>query len=363
MRGCPDRRGTSFGLETVAVGRQCVECVKLHTSPGIDPLPYSETLLLENARDLLRCPVCRSKLQSDDRELACVNSECRRRYPVIDGIPVLLNDDASVFSIDDFVSHRATTFALRGRSRRSRLKETLVRCLPSISKNVKAKANYARFADLLLQQSPNPRVLVIGGSIVGYGMEVIVDNSSFELVESDVSFGARTALICDAHDIPFEDGAFDGVVVQAVLEHVVDPRRCVDEIHRVLAERGLVYAETPFMQQVHGRQYDFTRFTHLGHRRLFREFEEIDSGVVCGPGMALAWSYQNFLLSFARSGTIRYLIRLFTSLTSFYLKYFDRFLVNRPGALDAASGYYFVGRRTDDVLSDKELVRLYRGAG
>ncbi len=41
-------------------------------------------------------------------------------------------------------------------------------------------------------------------------------------------------LICDAHDIPFADRSFDGVIVQAVLEHVVDPFRCCEEIHRVL---------------------------------------------------------------------------------------------------------------------------------
>ena len=59
-----------------------------------------------------------------------------------------------------------------------------------------------------------------------------------------------------------------------------------------------MYAETPFMQQVCVARFDFTRFTHLGHRRLFRWFDEVRSGPVCGPGMALAWSYQYFLLSF-----------------------------------------------------------------
>ena len=80
-------------------------------------------------------------------------------------------------------------------------------------------------------------------------------------------------LICDANDIPFENGSFDGVVLQAALEHVADPYRCVEETHRVLKEKGLVYAETAFMQQVHGGRYDFTRFTRLGHRRLFRRFD------------------------------------------------------------------------------------------
>jgi SAM-dependent methyltransferase len=151
------------------------------------------------------------------------------------------------------------------------------------------------------------------------------------------------------------------VIVQAVLEHVVDPYRCVREVHRVLKTGGLVYAETPFMQQVHGRQFDFTRFTLLGHRRLFREFEELDSGAACGPGMALAWSFQYFLLSFSTTRSVRVVLRGVSSFATFFLKYFDRFLIDRPGALDAASGFYFLGRRCERSLSDKELITLYRG--
>jgi SAM-dependent methyltransferase len=193
-------------------------------------------------------------------------------------------------------------------------------------------------------------------------MECLADDASIELVESDVGFGPRTMLICDAHDIPFGDASFDGVIVQAVLEHVVDPYRCVEEIHRVMGEGGLVCAETAFMQQVHCGRYDFTRFTQLGHRRLFRKFEEVDSGAVCGPGMALAWSYQYFLQSFTTSRTLRALIRVFSCLTSFYLKYFDYYLANRTAALDCASAYYFIGRKRQEVLPDRELVKLYRGA-
>ena len=238
----------------------------------------------------------------------------------------------------------------------------LIQLVPSISKNMKAKHNYEKLAALLLDRSATARVLVVGGSILGEGMASLAQNRSLELVDTDVSFGPRTMLICDAHDIPFQDESFDGVIAQAVLEHVVDPYQCVEEIHRVLKKDGLVYAETPFMQQVHMGRYDFTRFTHLGHRRLFRRFEEIDSGAVCGPGMALAWSYQYFLLSFAKSKALRALIRAFASLTSFYLKYFDYFLIDTAGGLDAASGHYFMGRKSGHRLSDKELLTLYKGA-
>lgn len=313
----------------------------------------------QTIQNLLCCPVCHARLRHEGHCFVCTNSECGTQFPIVEGIPVLLNEKSSVFSNDDFLSRRRTFF---NNLRESKLKNIVRHLTPAISKNLKAKSNFSRMAALLLKQSNSPRVLVIGGSILGEGIKSLTNISSLELVESDVSFGPRTMLICDAHDIPFEDGSFDGVIAQAVLEHVADPYRCCEEIHRVLNQRGVVYAETPFMQQVHGSRYDFTRFTHLGLRRLFRRFEEIDSGMVCGPGMALAWSYQYFLLSFAKSSRARAFVRIFTSVTSFYLKYFDYYLINKPGALDAASGYYFIGRKTEQILSDKDLVRLYKGA-
>ena len=309
------------------------------------------------ARELLRCPVCRTALEMAGEELVCAGPECRTRFPIVDGVPVLINDENSVFAREDFVARRSTTFDLGI----SGVKRALIRMMPSISRNLKARQNYEKLAPLLLTQSKSPRLLVVGGSVSGQGMEALAANPAFEFVETDVSFGPRTMLICDAHDIPFADGVFDAVIIQAVLEHVVDPYRCVAEVHRVLRDRGIVYAETPFMQQVHMGQYDFTRFTHLGHRRLFRAFEELDSGAAGGPGMALAWSYQYFLMSFAPSRPLRALARAFARFTSFFLKYFDHYLIDKPGTLDAASGYYFLGQKSDGTLSDRDLIKLYRG--
>ena len=80
------------------------------------------------------------------------------------------------------------------------------------------------------------------------------------------------------------DDSCDAVVVQAVLEHVLDPQVVVDEINRVLKPGGLVYAETPFMQQVHAGRYDFSRYSDAGHRWLFRQFEEVDRGLSAALG-------------------------------------------------------------------------------
>lgn len=307
----------------------------------------------ENMQQKLICPSTKVHLLRKGAHLESI-IDSAIRYPIIDGIPILIDDKRSLFSIDDFRQKIDTTFDLK----QNRIKQILSKFIPTLGTNIKAKKNYRYISSTLPIDS---KILVIGGSIKGKGMDPIYSNESFDIVGSDVSFGAEATLICDAHDIPFEDEVFDCVIIQAVLEHVVDPPRCVSEIHRVLKPSGLVYAETPFMQQVHMKQYDFTRFTHLGHRRLFRNFEEINSGPVGGPGMALAWSYSYFLKSFTSSYTMARILNIFARMTSFFFKYFDYYLIDKPGSYDAAAGLFFMGTKSTHTLSDRDLINQFKG--
>jgi SAM-dependent methyltransferase len=277
-------------------------------------------------------------------------------FPIVDGIPILINEANSIFSISDYTGRRVTTSKPA-----SDLKRTLGRLLPGIDEYLKSSDNYRRYAALLRRRSPTPRVLVVGGRVLGAGQEVVLRVPGIELVETDVAFGPRTTLIADGHDLPFANETFDGAIVQAVLGNVVDPYRCVAEMHRVLKPQGVIYAETGFMQQVNAGPYDFTRWTHLGHRRLFRAFTEIDSGAVRGTGMALAWAGQYFYYSFVRAPWMRLAARLLARLTLFWLSWFDNLTIDWPGTLDGASGYYFLGQKSDMVLPDRELLKQYRG--
>ncbi len=312
--------------------------------------------LSKNSQQMLRCPNCQVELKFAQGHLECINAQCALRFPIVNGVPIIINDASSVFSVRDFVDQEGS--ALKPKSK---LERTLVNLVPSIILNLKAKTNFEKLKNLLLQQNANPRVLIIGASVIGAGIETLFAETSVDFVESDVAFGPRVSIILDAHNIPVQADSFDAVIVQAVLEHVVDPVRCVDEIHRVLKKDGLIYSETPFMQQVHLGRYDFTRYTHLGHRRLFRKFEEVESGAVCGPGMALAWSYQYFLLSFVKSSKARLLVKFFARITSFWLTFFDYYLIDKAGTFDSASGYYFIGKKSSNVLSDRALLTLYKG--
>lgn len=313
--------------------------------------------LTESIQRLLKCPVCRSDLHRSDNQFVCANNSCTAKFPIVDGVPILINEANSLFMIDDYLS-KANKEAP---TNPSVIKTLIKRFLPSLSHNLKTSANYAKLVSLLTKQESSARILVVGGRILGKGMEPIAENPGIELIETDIALGPRTSIICDGHDLPFADGSMDAVIIQAVLHCVVNPYRCVDEIYRVLKDDGFVYSETPFMQQVVDGPHDFQRFTLLGHRRLFRRFEEVAAGSGGGPGMVLGWAYEYFLLGFASSKRGKALAMCLAQLTGFWIKYFDYFVVDRIGAQDGTKGTYFLGRKSAYVLPDRELTRRYRG--
>lgn len=297
----------------------------------------------------LRCPRCHGALVRDGSGLHC--RPCRIDFPVVDGVPVLIDEQQSVFRIADFTGKHDTFFARESFARR-----TFFACLPNMSVNRVAPANYRVFASLLRETSSRPRVLILGGSILGTGMREFRGRTDIEFVDSDVAFGPLTKLVCDAHGLPFADGSIDGIVAQAVLEHVADPTRVVAEMHRVLSPRGLVYAETPFLQPAHSTPYDFQRYTHIGYRRLFHAFECLELGPVGGPGQALGHLWESFLMAFFRTKVLRAPLLAFARFSGFWWKYFDRFLNRNHDAMHGAFGLYILARRAERTLDDREVV-------
>jgi SAM-dependent methyltransferase len=199
-----------------------------------------------------------------------------------------------------------------------------------------------------------PRVLVIGAGHTRYQYPA-------DFIYTDVSFSAGLNAIADAHDLPFDDGEFDFVIAMAVLEHVADPPRVVNEIWRVLRPHGGVYAATPFLQPVHMGAYDFTRYTYLGHRRLFRKFSEVTSGIELGPGSVVGWSVQSLLVSLSNHRNYQRVAKLIGLLITLPLKYLDRLVRRNPAALDAAGGLLFVGRKECTAIPDRDIIKLYKG--
>jgi SAM-dependent methyltransferase len=305
-------------------------------------------------QDLFICPRCGSLVRPNAGAWRCTEASCAladQPFPVVSGVPALVDFEASVLDAERLR-------AVEGASEvtRSRFAAPLRRLLHPA--NTTAPANVARMEELLTTDTPgrNPRILVVGGGTVGDGLEGLYADPAIDLISFDVYASAATQFVGDGHSIPLADGCVDGVIVQAVLEHVLEPTVVAHEIRRVLRVGGIVYADTPFLQQVHEGAYDFTRFTDSGHRFLFRDFERIDSGSVAGAGTALRWSVDHFVRALTRSVPLGRIV----SLCFFWLSYTDRFL-DPKHSLDAASSVFFLGRKAEEPISGAAIVDYYQG--
>ena len=283
-------------------------------------------------------------------------------FPIIEDTPILIDNKKSLFQIEDYNENIGQKQKKKlSSSFKSMILSFLNFTKPRITLNPISKKNYHKIIDDL-KQKECPTILIVGsGESDGMGLNSVSLNEVTEIIKTDVVYSKSVDVICDAHSLPFKSEKFDAVIIQAVLEHVIDPKTCVNEIHRVLKKDGLVYAETPFMQQVHLGRYDFTRFTHLGHRRLFNNFSEIRSGPVCGPASALNWSIKYFFRTFFKASFAQFFFEWISTFFYFWLKYFDYFLIKKQGAYDSASGYFFYGTKTELVISDREIIKDYKG--
>lgn len=293
-------------------------------------------------------PKTGNKLIFDGRKLSTKDKV--ETYEVVSGLPVLVDFHKSLLS-DDLLKKNDISSPIK-RDQTDGIKKLLKKIVSPPKKSTKANVQYI-FDQYFHEKF---RVLVVGGATIGQNMERFYEDKDLELFSFDVYASENVNFIADAHNIPIMDDYFDCVIIQAVLEHVLRPGQVVDEIYRVLKNNGIVYSETPFLQQVHEGPYDFTRFTESGHRFLFKKFELIKSGVSAGPGTQMLWTLDYFVRSVFRSVKLGKVIKVLF----FWLRYFDS-IIPENYKVDSASGVYFLGMKTDVECNDSDIIGHYKG--
>jgi hypothetical protein len=273
--------------------------------------------------------------------------------PLISGQPILIDFDESAVSRQWFEEKRESYSLVA--ERRSLPRAIKARLFGTYGVS---KRNFEKFSREIASGQPGPRfVLMVGAGQRGMGTEILYDDPDTALIAFDIYPSPFTVFAADAHRIPLKSESVDAVCIQAVLEHVLDPACVVSEILRVLKPEGVVYAETPFMQQVHEGASDFTRFTELGHRWLFRDFDTIERGAIGGPGLSVYWSMKYFFRGLTRSRKLANILSLPFGL----LALFDA--VMPPGqVIDGANGVYFIGRKSGKRLGSRDIFEQYLGA-
>jgi len=279
-------------------------------------------LLLDRIRPLLVCPTCRSRLAERGDDLGCPTC----------GIVV----------------RRDGAFRFAGLSEEAQHADWL--------NSIKAAAKH-RLGRLY------PLAIAVLGPVYGdSGLDAFRASFAADAIVCDLGAGTRTYddrvvcvdgygypgvhVVCDLAALPFADGSIDGLISEAVLEHVPDPAAHVAEMLRVLRPGGRVYCYFPFMQAFHASPHDYSRLTIPGLLHLFEAFTDCRARVAAGPTSGLVWTLQEWIAiagSFGSERLYRALVPLTWVLSP--LKYLDKVLIKHPAAHTIASGFAIEGTK------------------
>jgi SAM-dependent methyltransferase len=293
---------------------------------------------LERTRSICVCPACHSSLAWSADGGSCTG--CATAYRLESGIPILLppHEPALASPVE---RHATAPFGLRSISRR------ILRLEPRYT----YKSPRTRFLSKAFASSfpPGALVLNVGSGATDYGAAIL---------NLDVAPGAGVDVVALAERLPLADSSCDGIVLEAVLEHVSDADTTLAEARRVLTPGGRVYVDVPFMQGYHEAPDDYRRFTRSGlHSELRRHrFEIEDGGVSVGPGSALAWvasEYLALLVSWRSSQAFLHARKLTPFLVG-WIRRTDRWLDRHPDSHVIASGVWAIGRKSSaDMAQDR----------
>jgi len=288
--------------------------------------PTGLFMMSESVASVLACPDCREKLVVS--EIRCDCTKCGRSFPVVEGVPFLLPQGSAMFA------DRSDNLFRR--------MDGEYRHTPGWIKSAKTILSGGlhfgqKHFDTIVQKSAS------SGIILNVGGGPTRERPQF--TNLNISNFPNVDVVGDAHMLPVLSNSVAGVVCCAVLEHVREPIRCVNEMLRVLMPGGHVYIEIPFMQHFHGYPDDYQRWTLHGLRYLMRMFQEVEAGVILGPGASLIEVFDSYLTLPFKNQIAIYAIKGFLRVCLLPVKYLDIIMAKTPAAHTLASGLFFLGQK------------------
>ncbi|OGG42973.1 hypothetical protein A2841_00245 [Candidatus Kaiserbacteria bacterium RIFCSPHIGHO2_01_FULL_48_10] len=122
------------------------------------------------------------------------------------------------------------------------------------------------------------------------------------------------------HTLPFPDKSFDLIVTtKYILEHISDPQKVMNELHRILKPGGVAFLVSPFVRRQHQAPYDFFRYTEYGIQHLCKKAGFIE--VKTDPTNAAMATFANYWYFFERGLNVPWFVeRFFDYIHSFIIE-------------------------------------------
>ncbi len=231
-------------------------------------------VLVESALDIkllayIRCPGCGSELVPATSRLGC--TRCGKRYEVVNGIPVLVELER----LDPHLRGQVGYFQKESRFRGGLEPEPWQRSYLGRFTG----SFHPRRGDLVVDCGTGSGYMAVGLSRLGCECVACdLDLSGLlrlrsELVQAGLE--SRVHLVCcNAQELPLRSGIARYLVLNAVLEHLPEPRKAIIDVQRVCAvESGLMVA-VPLAYRYLNPVFIPVNFIHdrrIGHLRRYDE--------------------------------------------------------------------------------------------
>lgn len=193
----------------------------------------------------LRCPQCLSRFERKGNRVVCLKNN--HTFAVRQGIPVLLDSQ----NLDTHSKNQKILFE----------KITKKRSVDSVIYMKPHELNYLERLSKNIKNIKNKHFIEIGTG-TGYmafglakqGAKVVACDITFNNLVMLKGFARKLGLesnflfiCCSADSLPFQDNSFDYLVINAVLEHIPDEKKAINEIRRTLKKGGGLMITVPLM--------------------------------------------------------------------------------------------------------------------
>lgn len=300
----------------------------------------------ERLQEILACPECLSSIEIREDNVLCIG--CQKEYPIINGVPIMFHSQSEVVK-----EHGEEYFLKRDSNEEKIQRKFSINNMPFIKRlmEVPVLANSIRGKRTEWEEQCFEKCGVnsfdTNEIILNLGSGVQVEHEKGRFLNFDIAPHANADVVGDGHFLPFQNNSLSGVCMISILEHVPEPIKIVSEVHRVLKDRGFVFAYAPFIFPYHEAPGDYFRYTNTGLRQLFHEFDEIDCFSDQCPTRALIIAISEYFSIFSNNKVISYALKLISAWLLNPFKYVDYYLYKKKKSMNLVTGFTFLGRKNN----------------